>query len=45
MTLDPEEMQMLFNVHTSRFQSIYDYDKNFNLADSTMYFDKSMEVS
>jgi hypothetical protein len=40
-TLDPDELQMLFEVHTGRYVTIHDYETNINLADSTTYFDKN----
>jgi hypothetical protein len=44
-TLDPDELQMLFEVHTGRYVTIHDFETNINLADSTTYFDKNMGVT
>ena len=39
--LDPDELQMLFEVHTGKYVSIHDFEKNVQPADSTTYFDKN----
>ena len=42
--LDPDELQMLFEVHTGKYVSIHDFEQNLQPADSTTYFDKNMET-
>jgi hypothetical protein len=40
--LDPDELQMLFEVHTGKYVSIHDFEAKLEPADSTTYFDKNM---
>lgn len=43
--LDPDELQMLFEVHTGKYVSIHDFEANLQPADSTTYFDKNMATA
>lgn len=40
---DPDELQMLFEVHTGRYYTIEEFETNVDIADSTTYYDKNME--
>jgi len=42
---DPEELQLLFEVHTGRFVTIHEFELNVQPADSTTYFDKNMPIT
>lgn len=40
--MDPDELQLLFEVHTGKYMNIHEFELNVQPADSTTYFDKNM---
>ena len=40
--LDPDELQLLFEVHTGKYVSIFEFERNVQPLDSISYFDKNM---